>query len=870
VKTHHVKKHETPRVKPPIKEAEIVSAATREPDAVLKALGVKEAGLSPSDVRRRLVQYGHNEVATEKRKQWYHILFKNAKDPLSFLLLALGVISALTGDVKATSLIGIMLVMSIVLRFIQEMRADKAAEQLKAMVKTMVSVNRGGQKHDVSLRCIVPGDIVLLNAGDMVPADVRILASRDLYINQASLTGESLPVEKHAPAVTEVPKNLLELQNMCFMGTNVSSGTATAVVIGTGASTTFGALAKDVAAQSEGPTSFDRGVDQYTWLMIKFVGVMVPLVFLINGIAKGDWLQAFLFALAVAVGLTPEMLPMIVTVNLSKGALDMSRKKVIVKRLNAIQDFGAMDVLCTDKTGTLTEGRVVLIRHVDINGKENDQLLDFAYLNSFYQTGLSNLLDEAVLKSDDVDRRKVAEQFKKIDEIPFDFQRRRMSVVIEGQNGKHLLICKGAVEEVLARCTTVTTEGHTESLQQYHHTHKDDLVAEMSAEGFRLIALAIRTLPPEKTVYTTGDESDMTLLGFLAFLDPPKESAKKAIVELAAHGVAVKILTGDNELVTRKICAEVGLSIQGMLLGSDIDAMDEAALAKATETTTVFSKLEPAQKERIIRAIQKKGHVVGFLGDGINDAPALKAADVGISVNGAVDIAKESSDIILLERSLLVLNDGVIEGRRAFGNIVKYLKMTASSNYGNMFSVVGGSIFLPFLPMLPLQVIANNLMYDISQIGIPTDKVDAEYLAQPRQWKIDGIRRFILWIGPISSIYDYATYFLMLYVFNCWNDPALFHTGWFVESLFTQTLIIHIIRTKKIPFLQSRASMPLTLGTLLVCSLAAWLPYSPFADALGFKPLPLLFWAYLAGFVVTYFILTQIVKMWFIKRYGWD
>lgn len=849
---------------------EIVFASTHEPAEVLKTLGTKETGLTHNEARRRLDHYGHNEITSEKKQRWYHLLYKNAKDPLSVLLLVLGCISALTGDLKATVLIGIMLFMSIVLRFVQEMRADKAAQQLKDLTRTVVTVIRSGRKYDIALKSVVPGDIVQLSAGDMVPADVRLLTSRDFYINQASLTGESLPVEKHELPVREVPKNVLDLMNVCFMGTNVSSGTATAVVIGTGIFTKFGALAADVAAQVEAPTSFDLGVDRYTWLMIKFIGVMVPAVFLINGFAKGDWLQAFLFALAVAVGLTPEMLPMIVTANLSKGALDMSRKKVIVKRLNAIQDFGAMDVLCTDKTGTLTEGRVVLIRHVDINDKEDEHLLDLAYLNSFHQTGLDNLLDQAVLKHDGTDRRKLAKEYKKIDEIPFDFKRRRMSVVVEEKDEQHLLICKGAVEEVLAQCKTVMSNGRVENLQRYHHEHKDDLVAELSDQGFRLIAVAIRHLPATKSVYSVADESDMTLLGFLAFLDPPKTTAAMAIAELAAHGVAIKILTGDNELVARKICAEVGLSVEGMLLGSDIADMSDAALAAATKNVTVFSKLEPSHKERIIHAIQSNGHVVGFLGDGINDAPALKAADVGISVNGAVDIAKESSDIILLEQSLIVLKDGVIEGRRAFGNIVKYIKMTASSNFGNMFSVVGGSIFLPFLPMLPLQVITNNLMYDFSQVGIPTDKVDKEYLMKPRQWKIDSIRRFIFWIGPVSSVFDYATFFLMLYVFNAWMDPALFHTGWFVESIFTQTLIIHIIRTNKIPFFQSRASLPLTLGTLIICSLAAWLPYSPIADSLGFKPLPLLYWAYLAGFVVTYFILTQIIKTLFIRKYGWD
>ena len=849
---------------------DVIWAATHEATEVMKELATTEAGLAQAEVRKRLKHFGHNEIATEKKKRWYDRLLANLKDPLSLLLLALGVISIMTGDPKAAVIIAIMLVLSVLLRFIQETRADKAAEKLKAMVRTTVTVERHGEKKEVSLKCLVPGDIVHLSAGDLVPADLRLISSRDLYSNQASLTGESLPVEKHAPPAPSSSGNVLELPNICFMGASIGSGTAVAVVIGTGTTTRFGALAADLAAQSEGPTSFDQGVDRYTWLMIRFVAVMVPAVFLINGFAKGDWMEAFLFAVAVAVGLTPEMLPMIVTVNLSKGAIDMMRKKVIVKRLNAIQDFGAMDVLCTDKTGTLTHGRVVLIRHVDISGNEDEGLLDYAFLNSFYQTGLKNLMDEAVLKHDPEKGKHVATRYSKIDEIPFDFKRRRMSVVVAERGGEHLLICKGAVEEVMTNCPKVMIGGKTESLQAYHHGHKADLAAKLGGEGFRIIALAVKRMPPDKKTYSVDDETDMTLVGFLAFLDPAKESAGQAIRDLAKYGVAVKILTGDNELVTRKICADVGLTIKRLLLGSEISQMSDKELSGAAEEATVFVKLEPEHKERIIRALKRGTHVVGFLGDGINDAPALKAADVGISVDTAVDIAKESSDIILLEHSLMVLKDGIIEGRKAFGNITKYLKMTASSNFGNMFSVVGGSIFLPFLPMLPLQVIINNLLYDISQTTIPTDAVDQEYLQKPRQWNINKIRNFILLIGPVSSIYDYATYFLMLYVFNCWHNPALFHTGWFVESLFTQTLIIHIIRTNKIPFIQSRASRPLTLTTCLVLAFAAWLPYSPLAASLGFAPLPLAFWGYLAGFVVTYFILTQIVKTWFIKKWGWD
>ncbi len=547
----------------------------------------------------------------------------------------------------------------------------------------------------------------------------------------------------------------------------------------------------------------------------------------------------------------------------------MAKQNVVVRRLSAIEDLGNIEVLCTDKTGTLTQGKVVLIKHVDIKGEDSARVLEYAYLNSFFQTGLQNMLDEAVLNHD-AKVKSVAKKYEKIDEIPFDFKRRRMSVAVQDCEGKHVLICKGAVEEVLAACTKVQVGNRAMALDKTHHDSKDDLVQKLSSEGFRLIALASKSVPTAKSTYSVVDESGLTLLGFLAFLDPPKVSAANAIKELQNHGVKVKILTGDNELVTRKICKEVKLEITGYLKGNEIENMDDAALQKAVEIANVFDKLEPAHKSRVIQALQKNGHVVGFMGDGINDAPALEAADVGISVEGAVDVAKESSDIILLEKSLMILKEGVLEGRRAFGNITKYIKMTASSNFGNMFSVVGGSIFLPFLPMLPLQIIINNLMYDFSQVSIPTDSVDEDYLLKPRQWRISNLARFVLFIGPLSSIFDYGTYFVMLYVFNCWGNPTLFHTGWFVESLITQTLIVHIIRTKKIPFLQSSASLPLTLTTLAIVAFGIWLPFSPLASTFGFAPLPALFWLILAGFLLTYFLITQFVKNWFVQRYGWD
>jgi len=599
--------------------------------------------------------------------------------------------------------------------------------------------------------------------------------------------------------------------------------------------------------------------------------VMVPTVFLLNGLSKHNWMEAFLFAMAVAVGLTPELLPMIVTVNLSKGALAMARKKVIVKRLNAIQNFGAMDVLCTDKTGTITQGKIVLEKHLDVNGEDSEKVLHFGYLNSYHHTGLKNLLDEAILKHEELEQHlQVQEKYRKIDEIPFDFVRRRMSVVVEDESGLNTLICKGAVEEVLSLCTRLELNGEVIAVQSEHDAKRRQLADDLNGQGFRVIALAYKQMQgaPDEPVYAIKDESDLILLGFLAFLDPPKDTATEALKRLHSLNVDVKILTGDNEIITAYICKEVGMPVEHLLLGSQIEAMSEGELAVAVAASSVFARLAPAHKERIIRALQSKDHVVGFMGDGINDAPALKAADVGISVDSAVDIAKESSDIILLENNLLILEQGVLEGRRVFGNIIKYIKMAASSNFGNMFSVVGASVFLPFLPMLPIQVLINNLLYDFSQTTIPTDEVDADWLIKPRKWEIGEIQRFILFIGPISSVFDYLTFFIMLYLFNSWQNPALFHTGWFVESIFTQTLIIHVIRTNKIPFIESRASWQLIATSLVIVTVGGWLTVSPLADTLGFVALPPLYWLLLAIMLLCYMFLTQLVKTWFIRRFG--
>lgn len=862
----------------------LLAMARLPAEAALEALGSAPEGLADSDAEQRLEAQGPNTVAHEAQKSIPRQLFERLMNPLNLLLLALAAISLFMGDRDSAVIISIMVLISVVLSFIQEYRSSAASEKLRAMVSTTATVLRrseapadeppapvrlrfGPERREIPIDDLVPGDVILLSAGDMIPADVRILAAKDLFVNQAALTGESLPVEKFAGAESGQVTNTLELPNICFMGTNVVSGTASALIVTTGRETYFGSLAGTLISNRE-LTSFDKGIHRFTWLMIRFMLVMVPLVFLINGLTKGSWMEAFLFALAVAVGLTPEMLPMIVTINLAKGAIGMSRKKVIVKRLNAIQNFGAMDVLCTDKTGTLTQDRIILEKHVDIYGNESDHVLEFAYLNSFYQSGLKNLLDVAVLKHVELHRSLQADQYRKIDEIPFDFARRRMSVVVEKDRERPVLICKGAVEEVFSCCTKGEGDGRIFDLAPSHLEELRQVTQDLNEDGFRVIAIAYKETPVNQTSYSVRDESDLILVGYIAFLDPPKESAAAAISALNRHGVAVKILTGDNDVVTRKVCREVGLPVEHIVLGQDLDALTDDALAALAEEMTVFAKLSPTQKARVIRALHRRGHVVGFLGDGINDGPALKTADVGISVDTAVDIAKESADIILLEKSLLVLEEGVIEGRKVFGNIIKYIKMGASSNFGNMFSMLGASAFLPFLPMAPVQVLLNNLLYDFSQTTIATDNVDPEYLEKPRQWDIGNIARFMVYIGPISSLFDYLTFFVMLYFFHAWHHAALFQTGWFVESLLSQTLIVHVIRTGRIPFLQSAASLPLFLTSIAIACIGIWLPFSPFAGSLGFTALPRLYWPLLGVILFCYVLLAQSVKTWLIRRFG--
>jgi Mg2+-importing ATPase len=853
--------------------AELVQAARADVASVYASLRTGPDGLSEEEAADRLRQYGPNVIGHERRFPRLRLLLHAVANPLVILLSLLATVSFLTGDLRASTVMMLMVALGIILRFVQESRADTAAAKLKAMISVTATVVRGGVAREVPVAEVVPGDVVRLAAGDMIPGDVRLVAAKDLFVAQGALTGESFPVEKFDTMEMDNGKPGIELKNLCFFGTSVESGSATAVVVATGSNTYLGRMA-DAIVGVQTQTSFDKGVSRFTWLMIRFMLVMVPLVFVINGFTKGSWGEAFFFALAVAVGLTPEMLPMIVSVCLSKGAMAMSLKKVIVKRLNSIQNLGAMDVLCTDKTGTLTIDRVILERHCDVVGEESDEVLEMAFLNSYFQTGLRNVLDRAILDHKELHHTLDLPSYSKVDEVPFDFNRRMMSVVVKLPTGTLRLIAKGAPEAIYPRCRRFLLHGDLLSMEQLLVDELHEEYDKLSAEGFRVLAIAYKDVDA-KAAYSKDDENDLILLGYIAFLDPPKDTAAQAIIALHKSGVAVKVITGDNDLVSRKICSEVGIATEHVLLGSQVEAMTDAELADAAESTTLFARMSPGHKERIVRALQSKNHVVGFMGDGINDAPALRAADVGISVDTAVDIAKESADVILLEKSLLVLEEAVLEGRKVFANILKYIRMGASSNFGNMFSVLGASVFLPFLPMTPIQILTNTLLYDFSQVPIPTDNVDPEQIAKPRPWSMSEIARFIVFIGPCSSIFDYTTYFLMFWLITRWmglpfsaEGPAasIFQTGWFVESLLTQTLIIHIIRTNRIPFIQSRASMPLTMMTLLIMGIGIALPYTPLAGPLGFSHLPPLYWPLLLATLACYMVLTQSVKVWLLRR----
>ena len=846
--------------------------------------------LSWQEAKKRLHKFGPNVPLPHHPPVWYRVLWASFNNPFNYVLLFLAIVSYLTDDMRATTVMGAMIVLATVLRFIQEFRSLVKADSLRRLVRNRCTVVRSGEAEEgrtpdpldanaseILLEQLVPGDIVNLSAGDMIPADVRLWEPRDLFVSQSVLTGEAMPVEKSASRnggglVGHDTRGGYDLPDLCFMGSSVVSGKAKCIVLATGSNTQMGKLgAKLLEVRPQ--TSFDIGVNKVIWVLIKFMFVMVPVVFLINGFSKGDWLDAFFFAVAVAVGLTPEMLPMIVNTNLARGAAAMAREKTVVKRMSAIQNFGAMNVLCTDKTGTLTLDKVVLIKHLDAHGRDSRRVLEQAYLNSHFQTGLRNLIDRAIIDHamDDAQTRGVVKSFQCIDELPFDFVRRRMSVVLNPlAGGPNLLICKGAVDETFAACTQLEDGGQVlpitdevrHSVQKLRDSHNRD--------GLRLIAVAYKAVDKQPENFTVDDESELIFCGFVAFLDPPKDTAAEALRLLEGHGVSVKILTGDNPLVARKVCHDVGLKVEGVLVGVDVDQFDDAQLSEKAVGVTIFAKLTPQQKARVVRAIKACGQTVGFLGDGINDALALREADVGISVDSGVDLAKEAADIILLEKSLLVLERGIVEGRCAFGNIIKYLKMTASSNFGNMFSVLVASAFLPFLPMLAIQILINNLLYDISQISLPWDRMDEDWLKVPRKWSASSVARFMIFIGPISSIFDITTFLGMWFIFgaNSVEKQSLFQTAWFIESLLTQTLIVHMIRTEKVPFIQSTASLPVVLLTTAIITVGCLLPFLPVGATFGMVHLPAGFWPFLAATVLAYCWLTQFLKTLYIRKFG--
>jgi len=875
----------------PVAEKLLV-ASKMEADKLLKQYSTTLNGYSEETAKELRNKYGKNEISHEKPEPIYKRLIGAFVNPFTIVLFFLATISLVTdvliaapGDKNPRTVIIIctMVLISGLLRFVQETRSNNAAEKLKAMVHTTATVSRGDKgKKEVPLAEIVPGDIIYLSAGDMIPADVRVIACKDLFVSQASLTGESEPLEKYDYSVHQDSKNPLELPNLVFLGSNVVSGSATCIVLATGDYTCFGTMAKTIT-DKQIVTSFEKGINSVSWVLIRFMMCMVPVVLFVNGFTKGDWFQAFLFALSVAVGLTPEMLPMIVTTNLAKGAASMAKKKTIVKNLNSMQNFGAMDVLCTDKTGTITQDKVVLEYYLDIHGNEDERILRHAFLNSYYQTGLKNLMDVAILnhaKSEPY--RSMKERYIKVDEIPFDFNRRRMSVVICDYGGKTQLITKGAVEEMLSISTYAEYEGEVVLLTDKIRQEILSTVKKLNSEGMRVLGVAQKNNPSVEGVFSVKDEANMVLIGYLAFLDPAKETAIAAIKALNEYGVSVKVLTGDNDAVTRYICKQVGIKAENLLLGTDIYEMDDNELSSVVENTNVFAKLSPQQKARIVRILRENGHTVGFMGDGINDAPAMHEADVSISVDTAVDIAKESADIILLEKDLMVLEQGVVEGRWTFGNIIKYVKMTASSNFGNMFSVVTASAFLPFLPMKPIQILFLNLIYDISCIAIPWDNMDEDYLKVPRKWDASSIGSFMVWLGPTSSVFDIITYIFMFFIIcpavyggaygsagvNKVLFASLFNAGWFVESLWSQTLVIHMIRTPKIPFIQSVASLPVMLLTSASIIIGTIIPYTQFGKILGMSAMPFTYFPWLIGTILCYMLLATFLKTMYKRKYG--
>jgi len=845
-------------------DAKYYTYAKSDVNYVLKEFSSSIDGLTDNEAKERIKKYGYNDpIKHNKRPAIIQFLLKFT-NPLIVVLLFIAVFTLFYAEKFSAIFIFAMIFISVCISFFQEYRSDKDIEKLVELVSVKITVVRNDRRRDINIHELVPGDIIEVSAGDIIPADVRIIESKDLFVNESSLTGESFPVEKTHEALRSA-EAINDLKNTAFMGTSVVSGSATCIVLMTGKYTEFSHIAKNIARDNF-ETSFDKGIRDFTWLMIKFVLILIIVIFAINAILKGNLMEAILFSLAVAVGLTPEMLPMLVTINLAKGARDMSTKKVIVKHLESIQNLGAMDILCTDKTGTLTEDKIILEKYCNILGDEDYSVLKYAYINSFYQTGLKNVLDEAILKHSPI----TIKSIKKIDEMPFDFVRKMMSIVVDIDSEKHkgiFIVSKGAPEELLKKCSKYELNGKYYKLDKKTIKKAEDQYEKLSNEGFRVIAVAYAPIK-KKDKYNSSDEKQLILKGYLSFLDPPKQSALTAIRALEDLGVEVKIITGDNELVTKKICSELGLQIKGCVTGRDIDKLNDEELRILVEKVSVFARVAPLQKERIVDALQKNGHTVGFLGDGINDAPTLKKADVGISVNNAVDIAKESAGIILLDKDLMVLKEGVIDGRKVFGNLIKYIRMGASSNFGNMFSLAGASLFLPFLPMLPIQIILNNFLYDMSQLAIPTDNVDDEYIKKPRPWNIESIKRFMVFIGPLSSIFDFTTFFVFFVVFRA--VPAQFQTAWFIESLSTQVLIVYIIRTNKIPFLESKPSFPVVFTTLLVVLVGISLTLLRIGKFFGFEPLPWIYIAVIYGIVFAYIILTFFAKKKLMQKFNFD
>lgn len=864
--------------------AERIFLASEQPiTSVFNFFQTAPQGLDSEETTKRQSIYGKNEIEHEKKIRPLTMFIMAFINPFIGVLTVLIIISYFLDvylaspeekDFTSIAIIATMVILSTILRFWQEYKASVSSESLQKMVTNTCTVIRdNGTEQETGISSLVPGDIVKLAAGDMIPADIRIVETKDLFVSQGTLTGESESIEKKpvADCKCDTIRTIVELDNICFMGSNVVSGSATGIVVSTGNNTYLGTIAKSIAGH-RASTAFDKGIAKVSMLLIRFMLIMVPFVFLINGLTKGEWLDAFLFAVSVAVGLTPEMLPMIVTVNLSKGAVAMSRKKTIVKDLNAIQNFGAMNILCTDKTGTLTCDQIVLEKYINADGTSDNsrRILRHAYFNSFFQTGLKNLMDKAILSHvKELEMESVRESYKKVDEIPFDFARRRMSVVVEDINGKRQIITKGAVEEMMQICSHTEVGNKVVPFTPELRVKAYEISKKMNHQGLRVLAVAQKSFLSKENNFAVEDESGMVLIGYLAFLDPPKQSAAKAIKQLHAHGIEVKVVSGDNDAVVRTISRQVGIDTANVLTGAELSAMSDVQKQKAVLKTTVFAKVTPLQKTEIITILQGQGNTVGFLGDGINDAAALRQSDIGISVDSAVDIAKESADIILLEKDLMVLENGVIEGRRTFGNITKYMKMTASSNFGNMFSVLAASAFLPFLPMLSIHLLVQNLLYDISQTTIPFDRMDEDYLRKPRRWDASDLSRFMIFIGPISSIFDITTYLLMWYVFNCSSPVAqsLFQSGWFVEGLLSQTLIVHMIRTKKIPFIQSRASWPVMSMTLAIMAVGIIIPFTKFGSYIGLTPLPLSYFPWLAVTLIAYCVLTQLIKEWYIKKF---